>query len=188
MTKADLEKQHETGLIGLLSNECVPEELRVYAAVLLYKRGSRFLGFQEYQPYKERVIDYILNEYAATPLMPFAPTTNNDMAGRLHSRMLDATQSVAHAHVRIDNHREQVLRSLADHDQEFGNHAKRMANIEEDAAATEEELEYNINLAHYDLEALQTDFDNYRRKVWYVFAGTSGASVLVSYLIHHFLR
>jgi len=188
MTKADLEKQHETGLVSILSNDCMPEELKVYAAVLLYKRGSRFLGFQEYQPYKERVLDYLLDEYAATPPMPFAPNTHHDVSGRIHSRTKDATDSVARAHEALQKHREEFLRGLADHDQEFSKHDKRIKSTNEDITALDEEIAAQIESTNNSLFLLGQEFARFKKKTYYLFGGVAVLNTVLSYVVHHFLR
>lgn len=134
LSYTELEVQNEVNLLGLLSNSAVDGNLRLYAAVLLYKRGSRFLAFQEWQPYKNAVLDYILQEHASAPAKPFAPNMAADVAGRLHNRLSDTNISLnQHADKtelaqgylasaqqqykeQHDAHAELAIRRLAEHD------------------------------------------------------------------------
>lgn len=98
----------------MLSNQNISEEDRVFAAVLLYKRGSRFVSFQEYAPYKDRVLDFMLNEYSKTPTKPFAPNTMQDMMGRLHSRHNEIKSSVDYYNTTHFSNREKDKKEHAD--------------------------------------------------------------------------
>jgi hypothetical protein len=231
ITRAELEKQNETNLVGYLSNDSVDEATRLYAAVLLYKRGSRFLTFQEWMKYKNRVLDYLLEEQSTTPVSPFAPNIAADMAGRLHSRTEAAIQNTNEAHSnlsqykletacrlsehdsgisdienslsicvdsihrRMDNEREQVLKSLADHDQDLVNHQKQIdgsvdniSKLNTRASLRIEQCEATIQNLDNKICAIQITFDSYKKKTDRVLAVGSIVLIISSYLIHHFLR
>jgi len=230
LSREDLEKQNEVNLLGLL-NSAADSQVRLYAAVLLYKRGSRFLAFEEWQKYKNEVLDYLLQERAAAAPRPFAPNVSEDLAGRLHSRISDAHQSVSQAHevisqhaeVRdladgsirqdVDKNREEYLKALADHDKNLVNHTKNIETIQDNADLSDTyfklkliDVNEKIRNLDADVVALGSDVDEaneifdrqitsltnqftaYKKSVRIASASLLGFGLVVSYLIHHFLR
>jgi hypothetical protein len=202
MTRAELEAQNETNLLGIMSNSCVSDDLRLFAAVLLYKRGSRFLSFQEFQPYKSNVLDYILDEQSNAPPKPFAPNVSADMAGRLHKRLVDTDSGLSAAHTgisktddRISQVRQNILVSLAKHDQDLADRAEEIEAAKANTNQIEIYLRNRIqNLDEYSVKLdnclvdLTKRFESYKKTVLYSGVSLFVLSILFPQLIRYFLR
>jgi translation initiation factor 2B subunit (eIF-2B alpha/beta/delta family) len=192
LSREELEMQHETGLLSMLSNTSMPLEIRLYAAVLLYKRGSRFVAYQEFVPYKEQVLDYILEEYASSHLKPFAPNILQDLAGRLHSGVKNTACSLSKSsqtlHEKIDFHRGEYLKSFADHNQEFANQLQNIEECKANVSEIEVYLRNRINNSDNKIHTVNAKTDQIKKLVWIVCSSATVASLLGSYLITHFLR
>jgi hypothetical protein len=87
MTLQELELQNETSLFGIMCNPSMAEEFRHGAAVLLYKRGSRYLIHEEFQRRRTQVLDHMIQEYTDAAARPGVPHVFIDAVGRLNDRI-----------------------------------------------------------------------------------------------------
>lgn len=83
MTPAELSALDEKNLISTFRNPSVADALRLDAAILLYKRNSRYCQNDEFQPWKPRVLDSVLKNYKDNP-PTFAENTPYAALGRIY--------------------------------------------------------------------------------------------------------
>jgi len=192
LSKTDLEAQNETNLLGLMSNSQVGDDIRLYAAVLLYKRGSRFLAFEEYQPFKGRVLDYLLQEHSDAALKPFAPNVAADSSGRLHKRLVDLSQATAGGLNTAQENIAIVARALDKHKDNIWNEVSRLSQQLFDSNNAHDEkdqqLDKKIQIVDNNVTDLGVYVTSVKRTLLWAGAGMVVLSLAGSYLITHFLR